>query len=47
MNINEQVIKLEENTALFLASEEDGETELTRVEKAMLEERSELLAHFT
>ena len=47
MKLNEQVIKLEESTARFLASEEHGETELTRVEKAMLEERYELIAHFT
>ena len=47
MKLNEQVIKLEENTARFLASEEHGETELTRAEKEMLEERDELLAHFT
>ena len=47
VKLNEQVIKLEENTARFLASEEHGETELTRLEKAMMEERDELLAHFT
>ena len=47
VKLNEQVIKLEESTARFLASEEHGETELTRVEKAMLKERDELLAHFT
>ena len=47
MKRNEQVIKLEENTARFLASEDHGETELTRAEKEMLEERDELLAHFT
>ena len=47
MKLNEQVINLEENTARFMSSEEHGETELTRVEKAMLKERDELLAHFT
>ena len=47
VKLNEQVIKLEENTARFLASEEHGKTELTRVEKAMMEERDELLSHFT
>ena len=47
VKLNEQVIKLEENTARFLASEEHGWTALTRVEKAMLEKRDELLAYFT
>ena len=46
MKLNEQLIKLEENTARFLSSEEHGDTELTRVEKAMMEERDELLAHY-
>ena len=47
VKLNEKLIKLEENVAILLASEEHGETELTRVEKAMLEEREELLSHFT
>ena len=47
MKLNEQMIKLEEGVASLLASKEHAETELSRVEKAMLEERDELLAHLT
>ena len=47
MKLNEQVIKLEENVASLLASKEHAETEFKRMEKSMLEERDELLAHLT
>ena len=47
MKLNDQVIKLEENTARLLASKEHAETEFKQVEKSMLEERDELLAHLT
>ena len=45
MKLNDQFIKLEENTARLLASKEHAETEFNQVEKSMMEERDELLAH--
>ena len=38
-NANNQVVKLEENVARFLATKEHADTELTRVTKSMLEDR--------
>ena len=38
-NANNQVAKLEETVARFLATKEHADTELTRVTKSMLEER--------
>ena len=43
--LNEKMIKLEENVAIFLASKEQVETELTRVGKSMLKDRDKFLAH--
>ena len=45
VNLNEQIIKLEEWVSILLASKEHAETEVSRVEKSMLEERDQLLAH--
>ena len=45
MKLKEQIIKLEENVAVLLASKEHAETELMRVVKSMLKERDEFLAH--
>ena len=39
------MIKLEERVSSLLASKEHAETEFKQVEKSMLEERDELLAH--
>ena len=47
MKLNEQMTKLEERVESLLASKEHAETELKRVEKSMLEDRDELLAHLT
>ena len=47
MKLNEQIIKLEENVAILITSKKHAETELMKVEKSMLEERDELLAHLT
>ena len=45
MKLNEQMIKLEENVAILLASKEHAENELMRVVKSMIKERDEFLAH--
>ena len=45
MKLDEQMIKLEENVVILLASKEHAETELMRVGKSMLKERDEFLAH--
>ena len=47
VKLNDQVIKLEENTARLLDSKEHAETEFKQVDKSMLEERDELLTHLT
>ena len=47
MKLNDQVIKLEENTARLLASKEHAETEFKQVEKSILEERYDFLALLT
>ena len=47
VKLNEQMTKLEERVASLMASKEHAETEFKRVEKSMLEERDELLAHLT
>ena len=45
VKLNEQISKLDERVASLLASKEHAETEFMSVEKSMLEERDELLAH--
>ena len=45
MTLNEQMIKLEDNVTILLASKEHAETELMRLGKSMLKERDEFLAH--
>ena len=45
MKLNEQMINLEDNVAILLASKEHAETELMIVGKSMLKERDEFLAH--
>ena len=45
VKLNEQVIKLEGRVSTFLASNKHSETEFKRVDKSMLEERDQLLAH--
>ena len=47
VKLNEQVIKLYERVSTLLVSNEHAENELMNVEKSMLEERDELLSHFT
>ena len=47
MNLNEQMIKLEERVSTLIANKEYAETKLSRVDKLMLEEIDELLAHLT
>ena len=47
VKLNEQVIKLEGRVSTLLASKEHAKTELMNVEKSILEERAELLAHLT
>ena len=47
MKLNDQEIKLEENTARLMSSKEHAEIEFKQVEKSMLEERDELLSHLT
>ena len=47
MKLHEKVIKLKGRVSTLLDSNEYDETELMNVEKSMLEEKDELLAHLT